>query len=83
VSLHLSLSQADALAGAIVREQTNRRKSRMGNRARMNLSLLYRGCRSVGDGQGRDNPAFGGGLEVSCLESAGTKHPWCPTAQGT
>jgi hypothetical protein len=71
VNVPSSLSHIDAIARAIVREQTNRRKARLGDRARVNLALLYRGRPAGGVGTGRvergENSTFGDGLEISTL----------------
>jgi hypothetical protein len=66
-----SFFDADMIARAILRERTQRRDTRLGNRARVNLTLLYRGWRASGVDPGHAerpaNVAFDGGSDLSTL----------------
>jgi len=46
-----SVSQTERSARAVVREQAERQESRLSDRARLNLLLLYGGHRAVSNGQ--------------------------------
>jgi len=47
-----SVSQTEGTARAVVREQADRQESRLWDRARLNLMLLYGGHRGGSNGQG-------------------------------